>query len=394
MTTRSSFDRSVTAIIATYNRAQYLPLAIESIVAQRESVGQIIVVDDGSTDDTPARVRQFGSRVDYIRKDNGGKSTAVNLALTKARGEWVWLFDDDDIALPDGTRSLLNALERERAADFAYGGQIIAEEAADGSLTGHRTVLPSVEADDALLLNVLQGFCFRLQAMLIRRTCFERIGNLDERFLRGQDYELMIRLARHFRACRVLEPILIWRQHAGARGPANLTHAAHERDRLWGEFDALLGREIRAGYLLGEFLVPRTTVSNLSSQQRFAALFNRAAVMATKGLLAEFAEDVESASVFAAGAGLTADQRRLILRTGHNARFLARLDSAPDAAAAVLRSLSRRRVPREAVACLARALLYQARHGTPAGHDRAWLLRTAWIFARWAGPGALFRAFT
>jgi len=216
----------------------------------------------------------------------------VNLGLNRTRGKWVWLFDDDDIAMPEATQLLLDALEAEPGADLAYGGQVIADESPDGRLVDHREVLATVEPDDALLLNVLQGFCFRLQAMLIRRDCFDQIGLLDERFLRGQDYELMVRLVQRFRATRVMKPILTWRQHAGERGPAQLTHTAHERDRHWGRFDALLGREVRATYALGEFLVPRSTSSQLSAVERSTALFHRAAVMATKGLVEEFAEDL------------------------------------------------------------------------------------------------------
>jgi len=61
-------DRSVTAIIATYNRARYIEQAIDSILAQREPVSQLIVVDDGSTDDTATRVAKYGPPVEYVHK--------------------------------------------------------------------------------------------------------------------------------------------------------------------------------------------------------------------------------------------------------------------------------------------------------------------------------------
>lgn len=389
-------DRSVTAIIATYNRARYIEQAIDSILAQHEPVRQIIVVDDGSADDTAARVTKYGPPVEYVHKSNGGKSSAVNLGLTRAQGEWVWLFDDDDIAMPDATRLLLDALEAGPGADLAYGGQVIADETADGRLVDHREVLATVQADDALLLNVLQGFCFRLQAMLIRRRCFDRIGLLDERFLRGQDYELMVRLVRHFRATRVLKPILTWRQHAGERGPAKLTHAAHERDHHWGKFDALLGREVRASYSLGEFLVPRSNSSELTAAERSAAHFNRAAVMATKGLVEEFVDDLgASCAMWTRDAHLAPDQRALMIRTGGNARWLARVAEAPTAVVRALRELPRQPAMREAVACLARALVYEARHATgESALRRRHYLRCALALARIAGPQALARAYS
>ena len=388
-------DRSVTAIIATYNRARYIEQAIDSILAQHEPIRQLIVVDDGSSDDTAARVAKYGPPVEYVHKPNGGKSSAVNLGLTRAQGEWIWLFDDDDIAMPDATRLLLDAVAAEPGADLAYGGQVIAEETVDGRLVNHREVLATVQPDDALLLNVLQGFCFRLQAMLIRRRCFDQVGLLDERFLRGQDYELMVRLVRHFRATRVIKPILTWRQHAGERGPAKLTHAAHERDRHWGKFDALLGREVRASYSLGEFLVPRSSSLELSTAERSAAHFNRAAVMATKGLIEEFADDLGAfCKTLPRDAHLAADQRALMIRTGGNARWLARVAETPDAVAHALRHLPHQPAMREAVACIARALIYEIRHAT--GENalrRRSYLRCAWALAHIAGPRALARAY-
>jgi len=388
-------DRSVTAIIATYNRARYIEQAIDSILAQREPVLQLIVVDDGSTDDTATRVAKYGPPVEYVHKPNGGKSSAVNLGLTRAHGEWVWLFDDDDIAMPEATQLLLDALEAEPGADLAYGGQVIADESPDGRLVDHREVLATVEPDDALLLNVLQGFCFRLQAMLIRRDCFDQIGLLDERFLRGQDYELMVRLVQRFRATRVMKPILTWRQHAGERGPAQLTHTAHERDRHWGRFDALLGREVRATYGLGEFLVPRSTSSELSAAERSAALFHRAAVMATKGLVEEFAEDLgASFAALPRDAHLGPGQRKLMIRTGGNPRWLARVAEAPGAVTQALHQLPRQPAMREAAACIARALFYETRHATgKSALRRRRYLRCALALARIAGPRALARAY-
>ena len=391
MNSGNPLDRSVTAIIATYNRARYIEQDGESILAQQQPVAQLIVVDDGSVDDTAARLAKYGSRIDYVCKANGGKSSAVNLGLGRARGHWIWIFDDDDIALPDATRRLLEALDADRNADLAFGGQVIAHEGPGGQLLGHYEVAPTAEAGDGLLLEVLQGFCFRLQAMLIRRRCFDRIGKLNDRYLRGQDYELIIRLVRSFKATRVAEPVMIWREHRGPRGPANLQHEAHERDIVWGEFDAMLGSEIRAGFDLGEFLVPRAPGRDLSAADHSAALFNRAAIMATKGLIDAFVEDLgAAASSMPPSTSLNSGQKRLLLRAGGNPRFVSRLVAAPAAAIDSLRSLpTSRRAVREAAACLTRAIYYQYRHWPVNDLQRPILLQCAFRIASIAGPWAL-----
>lgn len=395
MTAAPSMDRSVTAIIATYNRARYIEQAIDSILGQHEPVRQLIVVDDGSVDDTAARVRKYWPAVEYVHKPNGGKSSAVNLGLALAKGEWIWLFDDDDIAMPDATRLLLDALEAEPDADLAYGGQVIADEAPDGRLVGHREVLPAAQADDRLLLDVMLGFCFRMQAMLIRRSCFDRVGPLDEQFLRGQDYELIVRLIRHFRATRVLEPIFIWRQHAGERGPANLKHAADQRDRHWSEFDALLGREIRAKFRLGEFLVPRTNSTVLATTEQSIALFNRAAVMAAKGLIDEFVNDLGAAVALMPGnAVLSRSHCALLFRACANPRFLTRLATTREASIESFQHLPKLPAIRDAVACVVRTLVYQYRHASAeSAPGRSQLLSCILSLSRIAGPLALARAY-
>jgi hypothetical protein len=379
-------DRSVTAIIATYNRGRMIEQSIDSILQQSAPVAQFIVVDDGSTDDTEERVRRYGDRIEYLRKPNGGKSSAINLAMTRARGEWVWLFDDDDIALPDATRRLLDALARDESADFAFGGQVIAQEAPDGTLVGHRPVPPLTEAGDGLLLDVLQGFCFRLQAMLIRRRCLIEAGGLDERYLRGQDYELIVRLARRHRGVRVQEPVLVWRQHAGDRGPAALRHSAADSDRSWEAFDAMLGREVRSSFELREYLVPRPADAALGPEERTVALLHRAAVMGTKGLLAEFVDDLAEAASGNDARGLSQAQRELLTRTALNPRFLARLASSPVDLIQPLRHTPRSRLLRQAMAATARALVYAARSVEASPSRRLRYLRSAVTLAAFAGP--------
>jgi hypothetical protein len=389
-----SLDRSVTAIIATYNRGRLIEQAIDSVLEQREPVAQLIVVDDGSTDDTATRLRKYGERIEYIRKPNGGKASAINLALPRARAEWVWLFDDDDIALPDGTQLLLDALDLDRRADFAFGGQVIAEEGPDGRLVGHRHVAPRTEAGDTLLLDVLQGFCFRLQAMLIRRRRLIEAGGLDERYLRGQDYELIVRLARRLHGTRVEQPILVWRQHTGDRGPAALRHSAADRDRSWETFDAMLGQEIRASLDLAEYIVPRP-VEACTAEERSTALVHRAAVMGTKGLLPELVNDLVEAGAGNAGTcGLASAQRELLMRTALNPRFQSRLTSAPAELPRAIRRVPRSRLLREAAGCLVRGLLYAARSGGTDRTRRLRYLRSALTLAAFAGPRALVAAWS
>ena len=121
----ASPDRStadVCVIVPTYNRAHFLGEAIESILDQTRPPAEVIVVDDGSTDKTSEVAKSYGDRIRYIRKENGGKPAAVNLALSLAQSDYVIIADDDDIMYPSALAHLLAPLERDSRLDFANGG--------------------------------------------------------------------------------------------------------------------------------------------------------------------------------------------------------------------------------------------------------------------------------
>jgi glycosyltransferase involved in cell wall biosynthesis len=113
---------AVTALINTYNYGRYVEEAIESVLAQdfpsREM--QVIVVDDGSTDDTLARVKKFGHRIRYFYKSNGGQASALNLGFQQARGDIVALLDADDLWAPRKITRVVEAFQKHPEAGLVY----------------------------------------------------------------------------------------------------------------------------------------------------------------------------------------------------------------------------------------------------------------------------------
>jgi glycosyltransferase involved in cell wall biosynthesis len=87
----------VSVIIPTYNRADYVSFAVESVLRQSMQDFEIIVVDDGSTDDTPERLKQFGSKIKYIHTHNQGKAPALNIGMQIAQGQYIAYLDSDDL---------------------------------------------------------------------------------------------------------------------------------------------------------------------------------------------------------------------------------------------------------------------------------------------------------
>jgi glycosyltransferase involved in cell wall biosynthesis len=111
-----------TVIIDTYNYGQYVEAAVSSVLTQEfpAEEREILVVDDGSTDDTQERLRKFGDAIRYLRKTNGGQASAFNFGFEQARGEIIALLDADDVWLPDKLARLYEAFKQNPAAGMVY----------------------------------------------------------------------------------------------------------------------------------------------------------------------------------------------------------------------------------------------------------------------------------
>lgn len=297
--TTARHSKRVSLIVGTFNRSNYLAQCIDSILAQTRAVDEILIVDDGSTDDTATRVHAYGDRVRYIYKSNGGRASALNYGLEQSSGDWIWFFDDDDVAEPDALERMLAALDRDPAASFAYSAQIIGREGEDGVLVRERAVrLPQVEPE-RLFHYTLKQYPFRTQGMLIHRRCFHEVGAFDPRYLRGQDHEFYTRLLKQFRGVPVQGATFVFRVHDGPRGPQHSRHQGTDRGKVWMQYSAMMGRELRARLPLGEYLHPRRTDHELDDTDRRRALMHRMAVMGCQSLLPEMLEDLRSLSAIA-----------------------------------------------------------------------------------------------
>ncbi len=113
---------SVSVLIDTYNYGRYIEQAIDSVLSQDfpQERMEVLVVDDGSQDDTAERVKKYGARVQYLHKENGGQASAFNAGAAQARGEIVALLDGDDYWLPGKLRRVTEEFEKNPEAGMAY----------------------------------------------------------------------------------------------------------------------------------------------------------------------------------------------------------------------------------------------------------------------------------
>ena len=225
MTASESNQPLVTVLVPVYNGAAYLRESLDSIVAQDYQPLEIIVLDDASTDATPAIVAGYGSKVRYVaRATNLGQFGTVNAGLDLARGEFVAVFHADDVYRPTIVSSEVAFLRAhpEAAAVFCLDRFIDAS----GREYGRLVLPPEVRSTEALtyhaLLEVLllrKNTVLRTPGALVRRRVYDEVGRFDASYGIGADLEMWLRIAKAHQIGLVHEHLFSYRHFH-----SNLSH--------------------------------------------------------------------------------------------------------------------------------------------------------------------------
>lgn len=238
-------DPLVSVVISTHNRAQQLRYAILSTLAQTVGDLELIVVDDGSTDETEAVVAAFDDdRIRYFRRANSGLAAARNFATTVARGRFVAVMDDDDVMLPRRLEHSLNAIKD--GANGSYGGWVDFDDATGARhfRTGKSLSLQSLLFNNSTYLH---------PTLLIERRWMLAVP-YDEALRSGSDFNMALRLARSgVRLRHSGEYLLLRRNHPGqiTATDSSIQKSAGAISAFWGragmlDGDAKVAREDRA----------------------------------------------------------------------------------------------------------------------------------------------------
>jgi glycosyltransferase involved in cell wall biosynthesis len=203
-------------VIATYNYGRYLGDAVESVRSQTFRDLEVIVVDDGSTDDTPKVMNRYrdDSRVRYHRAENRGPAAARNTGIRMARGTMIAFLDADDQWLPSKLDRQVRLLEADAGVAVVYARRLLVDEAGRGLAYQQ----PDLHRGDVLQQLFLSNFIC-LSSAVVRRDALVRAGLFDERIklASAEDYDLWLRLAQEFRFDYVDEPLVLYRT---GRSPA------------------------------------------------------------------------------------------------------------------------------------------------------------------------------
>jgi glycosyltransferase involved in cell wall biosynthesis len=216
MTQNGTERRDVSVVIPAYGVAAYIVEAIDSVLVQTSKPIEIIVVNDGSPD-TQALERvleAYRDRIVYIKQENGGVSSARNVGIRAARGEWLAFLDGDDAWHPDYLEAQFAALRAEPRADMMFGNAIVF---GDTPLAGGCMIPLSQPGGEVTFLKAVSGECTISYCAVVRREIVIRAGLFDTGLRGSEDFNLWLRVLKA--GGRILyqdKPIYRYRRRKGS----------------------------------------------------------------------------------------------------------------------------------------------------------------------------------
>ena len=240
----------VSVVIPSYNSARYVGAAIESVLEQAGVPVEVLVVDDGSKDNTAEVVAAYGSPVRYLHQANAGVSVARNHGIQESRAKYVAFLDADDTWMPNKLTRQLDALERTPKARLCYAAYVRVDDQLE-PLGIQRSSRRGTALEDLLLRgNVVGSIC----TVIVERALLETVGGFDPALSQCADWDMWVRLARHTEFLYVDEPLVTYRQHGsnmshnvplletdsflvlgkGLEHPENPAHLREQKRRIFG----------------------------------------------------------------------------------------------------------------------------------------------------------------
>jgi glycosyltransferase involved in cell wall biosynthesis len=201
----------VSVVIAAYNASRWIAETLESVLAQNFTDFEIILVDDGSTDDTAQVVAGYGERVCCIHRSNGGGSSARNVGIRAARGEYIAFVDADDLWAKEKLRLQVDLLKRTGLA-WVYCDAIAFDDKSGRRL--YRFGKANHQYDGDILKSLFHACFIPSPTPVIRKSIFENIGYFSEDLNIGEDWDMWLKIAAYHPIGLVSVPLAYYRVHS------------------------------------------------------------------------------------------------------------------------------------------------------------------------------------
>ncbi|MCP4994503.1 MAG: glycosyltransferase family 2 protein [Gammaproteobacteria bacterium] len=216
---------TISVIIPTHNRAHTLPRAIDSVLQQKLRADEIVIVDDGSTDETPTLVANTYPQCRYLHQQNLGVSSARNLGIRQATGDWLAFLDSDDEWLDTRLKSQLSLLMNKPELKICHSEEIWVR-------NGRRVNAMKKHAKSGgwIFQKCLPLCVISPSAVIIHRSLFDEVGLFNESLPACEDYDLWLRICAHYPVGFVTEPQII--KYGGHEDQLSQRHWGMDRFRL------------------------------------------------------------------------------------------------------------------------------------------------------------------
>ncbi|MBI9016349.1 MAG: glycosyltransferase family 2 protein [Phycisphaerae bacterium] len=196
-------EYQVSVIIPAYNAENQIATAIQSILDQKHKAFEIIVVDDGSTDNTAEIVKKFGDPVKYIHQENSGVSTTCNTGIKAAKGNWIAFLDSDDYWFPDKLLEQISLLKRNQhlhwaTCNFVFHNYSNNTKKPFWEIGKSKKLLQDKEYFNDAIVAFNMGMSLHRSCMLVKKASLEKSGYFDPQISSAEDLDIFIRFAYHF----------------------------------------------------------------------------------------------------------------------------------------------------------------------------------------------------
>jgi glycosyltransferase involved in cell wall biosynthesis/Flp pilus assembly protein TadD len=204
---------SFSICIPTFNRAKFLKTSVKSALDQNYNNYEIIIVNDGSTDETDKIAGNFNSnKIRYISKKHQGAAPTRNRCIEEAKGEYIIWLDDDDILTQGVIEKYFNVIKKEPLTNIIYG-QIQYFENATGEKVHLYNPSDWGKNKQSLLRALLKGCVIPNPGTLVKKSLYDKVGMYDVEFWRAHDYEFWTRAGKHAKLKKLDEVVALYRVH-------------------------------------------------------------------------------------------------------------------------------------------------------------------------------------
>ncbi len=234
----------ISIVMPTYNQAHFLGEALDGILAQTWMDYELIIVNDGSTDNTRQLLAEYKQRLPFIllEQENQGLPKALNNGFKLAAGEYFTWTSSDNIMLPDMLETLHSVLQHDRKIGVAYSDWYFIN--GDNS---RRIEYRTIDFDRSVLLRMNYVHC----SFLFQRETFERVGGYDPDLIYSEDWDFWIRVSRSFRMKHVPKSLYLYRVHASSM-TSEMLQGSTRRKVQYRDFDMHLKHKYPLDWYLGK----------------------------------------------------------------------------------------------------------------------------------------------